>query len=83
VRLVTGCAWVDAEFLCDKEVSDTTARARRDGLIADGVFERLVEEALEGYGRSINLALDDVSMDELVKSSVYEFGVYWIVILSG
>lgn len=63
VRLVTGCAWVDAEFLCDKEVSDTTARARRDEWIAAGVFDRLIEEALAGYDRIIGLTLDDVSVD--------------------
>jgi transposase len=28
IRLVTSCSWEDAERLCHKKVSDTTARAR-------------------------------------------------------
>ena len=41
VRLVTGCAWVDAERLTGCRVSDTTLRARRDGWVSAGVFEAL------------------------------------------
>jgi transposase len=63
VRLVTGCSWVDAEYLCDREASDTTARARRDEWIAAGVFDRLIEEAIAGYDRIIGLVLGDVSVD--------------------
>jgi transposase len=36
VRLVTGCSWEDAEHLCQRKVSDTTARARRDEWAANG-----------------------------------------------
>lgn len=69
VRLVTGCSWVDAESLCDKDVSDTTARSRRDEWIAAGVFDRLIEEALAGYDRIVGLILDDVSMDGSLQKS--------------
>jgi transposase len=69
VRLVTGCSWVDAEYLCDREVSDTTARARRDEWIAAGVFDRLIEEAIAGYDRIIGLVLGDVSVDGSLHKS--------------
>jgi transposase len=69
VRLVTGCSWVDAEYLCNKEVSDTTARTRRDEWIASGVFDRLIEEALAGYDRLIGLVLTDVSVDGSLHKS--------------
>jgi len=63
IRLVTGCSWVDAERLLDGQVSDTTLRARRDEWLAAGVFERLVEEALEAYNTIVGYDLDDVSVD--------------------
>jgi transposase len=66
---VTGCSWVDAEYLCNKEVSDTTARTRRDEWIASGVFDRLIEEALAGYDRLIGLVLTDVSVDGSLHKS--------------
>lgn len=69
VRLVTGCSWVDAEYLCGKAVSDTTARTRRDEWIAAGVFDRLIAEALAGYDRIIGLALGDVSLDGSLHKS--------------
>jgi len=69
VRLVTGCAWVDADYLCGKEVSDTTARARRDEWITAGVFDRLIEEAIDAYDRIIGLVLDDVSLDGSLHKS--------------
>jgi transposase len=63
VRLVTGCSWEDAEFLCDGVVSDTTARSRRDEWIAAGVYDRLAELALERYEQEISLDLSDVALD--------------------
>lgn len=53
VRLVTGCSWEDAERLCDKVVSDTTARARRDEWVQAGVFEAIADEALSGYDKIV------------------------------
>lgn len=69
VRLVTGCAWVDAEYLCGNKVSDTTARTRRDEWIRAGVFDRLIEEALGAYDRIIGLVLGDVSVDGSLHKS--------------
>jgi len=63
IRLVTGCSWVDAEYLLGGAVSDTTLRARRDEWIAAGVFDALVEEAIAAYDRIIELNLAEVSLD--------------------
>jgi transposase len=63
IRLVTGCSWVDTERLLDAQVSDTTLRARRDEWIAAGVFDTLVEEALNAYDRIIGLDLGEVALD--------------------
>lgn len=63
VRLVTGCSWEDAESLCDKKVSDTTARARRDEWVAAGVFDLLADEAIRSYDKVIGLELSDVAVD--------------------
>ncbi len=63
IRLVTGCAWVDAEALVGRQVSDTTLRARRDDWIATGVFEALAGEALAAYDRIVGLDLRDCSVD--------------------
>jgi len=63
VRLVTGCAWVDAERLCDNRVSDTTARARRDEWIGAGVFDALFDEALAAYDRVIALDMSECAVD--------------------
>jgi transposase len=63
VRLVTGCSWVDVERLMGGKVSDTTLRSRRDEWIDAQVFDRLVEEALDGYDRVIGLDLAEVSID--------------------
>ncbi|MGH9043471.1 MAG: IS5 family transposase [Acidimicrobiales bacterium] len=69
VRLVTGCSWEDAEFLCGKVVSDTTARARRDEWIRAGIFDALSNEAIEGYGRIVGLDFSDVSLDGSLHKS--------------
>lgn len=63
VRLVTGCSWEDAERLCANKVSDTTARARRDEWQAAGIFDRVADQAIEGYDRIVGLDFSDVSLD--------------------
>ena len=63
IRLVTGCAWVDAETLLGSQVSDTTLRARRDEWITAGVFEALAAEALAAYDRIIGLDFRECSVD--------------------
>jgi transposase len=63
VRLVTGCAWVDAERLLNGAVSDTTLRGRRDDWLAAGVFDALAAEALAAYDRVIGLDLSECAVD--------------------
>jgi transposase len=63
VRLVTGCSWEDAERLCGAEVSDTTARARRDEWMAAGIFEAIATEAIAGFDKIVGLELGDVGVD--------------------
>jgi transposase len=63
IRLVTGCAWVDAERLLNGVVSDTTLRARRDEWLAAGVFEALATEALAAYDRIIGFDFSDCAID--------------------
>ncbi len=63
IRLVTGCSWETAEQLLDKEVSDTTLRARRDEWMKAGVFDKLETEAVAAYDRVIGLDLSEVSVD--------------------
>ena len=63
IRLVTGCAWVDAERLLGNQVSDTTLRGRRDDWIDAGVFDALVDEAIDAYDRIIGLDFTECSVD--------------------
>jgi transposase len=63
IRLVTGCAWVDAERLTGNQVSDTTIRGRRDEWIAAGVFDALGVEAIAAYDRVIELDLRECAVD--------------------
>jgi transposase len=63
IRLVVGCAWVDAERLAGNRVSDTTLRGRRDEWIAGGVFDALAAEALHSYDRIIELDLSECAVD--------------------
>jgi transposase len=63
VREVTGCSWEDAECLCGRKVSDTTARDRRDEWIAAGVFDAIASEAICAYDKMIGLDLSEVALD--------------------
>jgi transposase len=63
IRLVTGCAWVDAERLLNGAVSDTTLRGRRDEWLAAGVFETLAAEALAAYDRIIGFDFSECAVD--------------------
>jgi transposase len=63
IRLVTGCSWVSVEAILERQVSDTTLRARRDEWIAAGVFDRLREHAMHAYDRVIGLNLGEVALD--------------------
>ena len=61
VRLVTGCSWDVAARLC--KASETTLRGRRTEWLAAKVFDKLVEEAIDGYDRIIGLDLSEVAVD--------------------
>jgi transposase len=63
IRLVTGCAWVDAERLLGDQVSDTTLRGRRDAWIAAGVFDELAAQAMDAYDRIIGIDLGECAVD--------------------
>ena len=63
IRLVTGCSWVSVEAILDRQVSDTTLRARRDEWIAAGVFDQLRDHATHAYDRIIGLDLREVALD--------------------
>jgi transposase len=69
VRLATGCSWEDAELLCGRKVSDTTARARRDEWIEAGVFELIADEVIRAYDKIIGLDLSDVAVDGSLHKS--------------
>ena len=63
VRLSTGCSFEDAERLCNKVVSDTTVRARRDEWLKAGVYDAIAAKALCAYDRIVGLDLSDVAVD--------------------
>lgn len=69
VRLVTGCSFEDAELLCGRKVSDTTARARRDEWIEAGIFELIADEAIRAYDKIIGLDLSEVAVDGSLHKS--------------
>jgi transposase len=69
IRLVLGCAWVDAERLLGGAVSDTTLRARRDQWLAAGVFDAVADEALAAYDRIIGFDLGDCAVDGSVHKA--------------
>ena len=60
-RLVTGCSWDVAGRL--GKGSETTLRRRFNEWTDAGVFEGLVDEALDGYDRIIGLDLSEVAVD--------------------
>jgi transposase len=63
IRLVTGCAWVDAERILGGAVSDTTLRARREEWLDAGVFDRLAAEAIAAYDCIVGLDFVDCTVD--------------------
>jgi transposase len=71
IRLVTGASWVDIEAILDRQVSDTTLRARRDEWIEAGVFDALKTEALAAFDRIVGLDLDDVAVDGSLHKAPY------------
>lgn len=60
-RLVAGCSWDVAGRL--GKGSETTLRRRRTEWVDAGVFDGLVDEALDGYDRIIGLDLSEVAVD--------------------
>lgn len=62
-RFVTGAAWETIEVLMDRQVSDTTLRARRTEWVNAGVFSELMEHTLAEYDRLIGLNCDHVVID--------------------
>jgi hypothetical protein len=60
-RLVNGCSWDVAGRLGNGSV--TTLRRRRDEWVAVGVFQYLVEEAINAFDKVIGLDLSEVSVD--------------------
>jgi len=60
-RLVTGCSWDVAARL--SKASETTLRGRRTEWLDAGVFDYLLEEALDAYDKIIGLDLSDVAVD--------------------
>ncbi len=60
-RLVTGCSWDVAGRL--GKGSETTLRRRRDEWVSIGVFQKLVEEAINAFDKVIGLDLTEVSVD--------------------
>jgi len=70
IRLVTGASWVDIEAILDRQVSDTTLRARRDEWIEAGAFDALKTEALAAFDRIVGLDLDDVTVDGSLRHGI-------------
>jgi hypothetical protein len=62
-RLITGASWQTIEFLLDRQVSDTTLRARRDEWIQAGIFSQLIAHAMNAYQRVIGYDLSNVFID--------------------
>ena len=66
-RLVTGCSWDVAGRL--GKGGETTLRVRYNAWNADGAFDRLVSEAIEGYDRIVGVDLSDASVDASVHKA--------------
>ena len=62
-RLVSGSAWETIEFNLNRQVSDTTLRARRDEWIRAGVFAEIFNQAIAGYHKLIGFNLANVIID--------------------
>ena len=60
-RLVTGCSWDVAGRL--GKGGETTLRTRYNEWNAQGAFDALVTEAIEGYDRIVGVDLSDASVD--------------------
>ena len=71
IRLTTGSSWVDIEAILDRQVSDTTLRARRDEWIKADVFERVKTEALTAFDRIIGLDMSEVAVDGSLHKAPY------------
>ena len=67
-RLVTGCSWDVAGRL--GKGGETTLRTRYNAWNADGVFDRVVSEALEGYDRIVGLDLTETAVDGSVHKAL-------------
>ena len=66
-RLVTGCSWDVAGRL--GKGGETVLRTRFNGWNADGVFERVVAEALAGYDRVVGIDLSEASVDASIHKA--------------
>lgn len=62
-RLITGSSWETIEVMLQRQVSDTTLRARRDEWIAAGVFEQLLAEAMNAYEKLIGINFHQLLID--------------------
>ena len=66
-RLVTGCSWDVAGRL--GKGSESTLRTRYNEWNAQGVFDELAVEAIDGYDRIVGLDLSEVSVDGSVHKA--------------
>ncbi len=66
-RLVTGCSWDVAGRL--GKGGETVLRTRYNDWNAQGVFDRAVAEALEGYDRVVGIDLSDASVDASIHKA--------------
>lgn len=74
VRLVTGASWQTVEFMLDRQVSDTTLRARRDEWIETGIFSQLVAHAMNAYQQLIGYDFTNVFIDGCNNDAVASEG---------
>lgn len=57
------------EAIADTSCSASTIRSRRDEWIRLGVFARLMQLALESYGRIVGLVLDQIAVDGAITEA--------------
>jgi hypothetical protein len=67
----SGSCAATVEAILDRQVSDTTLRARRDEWIEAGVFDALKTEALAAFDRIVGLNLDDIAVDGSLHKAPY------------